>query len=207
MTVDRTVLKEAVNFLIASRDYVVLTREIETIRDNWEERRVYFGGDKECLNSMVQLAITDEDGYDRVKHLIEEKRKLVPVAKRSDYQRDFMRQLRNRVAKAIKIECLIEGRRSFTPDEKKIREQKLKKSWADRKENYFAEHGELSWKERNELGRVFWEGIDIELEQMHQEAQELEGHRPVKKKRVVKVDHAPKTEFGSKLKSAIRGRT
>lgn len=207
MTVARTILKEAVNFLIASRDYVALIREIESIRDNWEDRRVYFGGDKECLNSVVQLCITDEDGYNRVKHLIDTKRKLVPEAKRNDYQREFMRQLRARVAKAIKIESLIEGVRYFTPDSKAERERRLRKAWADRKEQFIAEHGELSWKERNELSKVFWEGIDIELEQMYQEAQELEGHKPVKKKRVVKVDHVPKTEFGSKLKSAIRGRT
>lgn len=207
MTVDRTVLKEAVNFLIASRDYVALVKEIESIRDNWEERRVYFGGDKECLNSMVQLCITDEDGYDRVCNLIAEKRKLVPEAKRNDYQRDFMRQLRARVAKAIKIECIVEGRKHFTPDEKRVREQKLKRVWADRKEQFFADQGDLSWKERNEQAKVFWEGIDIELEQMLQEAIELEGHQPVKKKRVVKVDREPKTEFGNKLKSAIRGRT
>lgn len=207
MSVDRTVLKEAVNFLIATRDYVALVKEIESIRDNWEERRVYFGGDKECLNTVVQLAITDEDGYDRVRNLINEKRKLVPEAKRNDYQRDFMRQLRGRVAKAIKIECVVEGRKHFTPDEKKVREQKLKKSWADRKEQFLAEYGNPTWKERNELAKVFWEGIDIELEQMMQEATELEGHKPVKKKRVVKVEHAPKTEFGNKLKSALRGRT
>ena len=207
MTVDRTVLKEAVNFLIASRDYVALIKEIETIRDNWEDRRVYFGGDKECLNAMVQLCITDEDGYDRVRHLIDEKRKLVPEAKRNDYQREFMRQLRVRVAKAIKIECIVEGRKHFSPDEKKVREQKLRKSWANRKEQFFAEHGDLSWKERNEQSKVFWESIDIELEQMLQEAIELEGHRPVKKRRVVKVDRVPKTEFGNKLKNAIRGRT
>lgn len=207
MTVDRTVLKEAVNFLIASRDYVALVKEIETIRDNWEDRRVYFGGDKECLNAMVQLCITDEDGYSRVRHLIDEKRKLVPEAKRNDYQREFMRQLRARVAKAIKIECIVEGRKHFSPDEKKVREQKLRKSWANRKEQFFAEHGDLSWKERNDLAKVFWESIDIELEQMLQEAIELEGHRPVKKRRVVKVDRVPKTEFGNKLKNAIRGRT
>lgn len=207
MSVDRTVLKEAVNFLIATRDYIALVKEIESIRDNWEDRRVYFGGDKECLNTIVQLAITDEDGYNRVINLINEKRKLVPEAKRNDYQREFMRQLRARVAKAIKIECIVEGRKHFSPDEKKVREQKLRKSWADRKEQFFAEHGDLSWKERNDLAKVFWESIDIELEQMLQEAIELEGHRPVKKKRVVKVDRVPKTEFGNKLKSAIRGRT
>lgn len=207
MSVDRTVLKEAVNFLIATRDYIALVKEIESIRDNWEDRRVYFGGDKECLNSIVQLAITDEDGYDRVMSLINEKRKLVPEAKRNDYQRDFMRQLRARVAKAIKIECLIEGRPFFSPDEKRVREQRLKQVWADRKEKFFAEYGNPNWKERNELAKVFWEGVDIELEQMLTEAQELEGHKPVKKKRVVKIDHAPKTEFGNKLKSAIRGRT
>ena len=207
MNVDRTVLKEAVNFLIASRDYVALVKEIESIRDNWEERRVYFGGDKECLNSMVQLCITDEDGYDRVLHLIAEKRKLVPEAKRNDYQREFMRQLRARVAKAIKIECMAEGRKHFTPDEKHEREKRLRKVWADRKEKFLAEHIDLSWKERNEVAKIFWEGIDIELEEMYQSAQELEGHHPVKKRRVVKVDRVPKTEFGSKLKSAIRGRT
>lgn len=207
MTIDRTVLKEAVNFLIASRDYAALVREIEAIRDNWEERRVYFGGDKECLNSMVQLAITDEDGYDRVRNLIDEKRKLVPEAKRKDYQREFMRQLRNRVAKAIKIECMVEGRKHFSPDEKREREKRLRKAWADRKNKYLAEHGDLSWKERNDVAKVFWEGIDIELEEMYQSALELEGHHPVKKRRVVKVDRVPKTEFGNKLKSAIRGRT
>lgn len=207
MSVDRTVLKEAVNFLIATRDYVALVKEIESIRDNWEDRRVYFGGDKECLNTIVQLAITDEDGYNRVINLINEKRKLVPEAKRNDYQREFMRQLRARVAKAIRIECLIEGRPFFSPDEKRVREQRLKQVWADRKEKFFAEYGNPNWKERNELAKVFWEGVDIELEQMLTEAQELEGHKPVKKKRVVKIDHAPKTEFGNKLKSAIRGRT
>lgn len=207
MTVDRTVLKEAVNFLIASRDYVALVKEIESIRDNWEDRRVYFGGDKECLNAVVQLAITDEDGYDRVRNLINEKRKLVPEAKRNDYQREFMRQLRARVAKAIKIECIVEGRKHFTPDEKHERERRLRKVWADRKERFFADHGDLSWKERNHVAKIFWEGIDIELEQMMQDAQEMEGHRPIKKKRVVKVEHAPKTEFGSKLKTALRGRT
>lgn len=207
MSVDRTVLKEAVNFLIATRDYIALVKEIESIRDNWEDRRVYFGGDKECLNTIVQLAITDEDGYNRVINLINEKRKLVPEAKRNDYQREFMRQLRARVAKAIRIECLIEGRPFFSPDEKRVREQRLKQVWADRKEKFFAEYGNPNWKERNELAKVFWEGVDIELEQMLTEAQELEGHKPVKKKRVVKIDHAPKTEFGNKLKSAIRGRT
>lgn len=207
MSVDRTVLKEAVNFLIASRDYVALVKEIESIRDNWEDRRVYFGGDKECLNAMVQLAITDEDGYYRVRHLIDEKRKLVPEAKRNDYQREFMRQLRARVAKAIKIECLTEGRKHFSPDEKHEREKRLRKVWADRKEKFLAEHIDLSWKERNEVAKIFWEGIDIELEEMYQSAVELEGHHPVKKRRVVKVDRVPKTEFGSKLKSAIRGRT
>lgn len=207
MSVDRTVLKEAVNFLIASRDYVALVKEIESIRENWEDRRVYFGGDKESLNAMVQLAITDEDGYYRVRHLIDEKRKLVPEAKRNDYQREFMRQLRARVAKAIKIECMAEGRKHFSPDEKREREQRLRRVWADRKEKFLAEQGDLSWKERNEVAKIFWEGIDIELEEMYQSATELEGHRPVKKKRVVKIDHAPKTEFGNKLKSAIRGRT
>lgn len=207
MNVDRTVLKEAVNFLIASRDYIALIREIETIRDNWEERRVYFGGDKECLNTMVQLCITDEDGYARVKNLIDEKRKLVPEAKRNDYQREFMRMLRQRVSKALRIECILEDRKHFTPDEKFERERKLRKSWADRKEQFLAEHGDLSWKERNELSRVFWESVDIELEQMLMEALEIRSHRPVLKKRVVKVDRVPKTEFGDKLKTAIRGRT
>ena len=207
MSVDRTLLKEAVNFLIASRDYSALMREIYSICDNWNERRVYFGGDKECLNAIVQLAITDEDGFSRVRHLIDEKRKLLPEAKRNDYQREFMRQLRARVAKAIKIECMAEGRKHFSPDEKREREQRLRRVWADRKEKFLAEQGDLSWKERNEVAKIFWEGIDIELEEMQQSAKELEGHRPVKKKRVVKIDHAPKTEFGNKLKSVLRGRT
>lgn len=199
---DRQALKEAVQLLIESSEYHVLRKEIVEMIAQWPRRQLMFGGDYIALNSLIDLGLQSRESLDNLFQLVERKRKLVPNSKKVDYQRDYMRQRRQRQLKAVKLEEIVRGK-PMTTQEKNAYMAAVWAEWMTRRNDYLKGFPDADWKRRNELTGQFWESIDKALEKELDEATKVLGYPDGRKKRVVKVEKPePNTVMAVAIKKA-----
>ena len=164
-------LTEAVNYLILTRNYAAQVAQIKDIIAHWDKQRVFFPGDRECLNSLISVGLLAPDKLEKLWQLIETKRREQPGIKRNDYQRGFMRQYRARLHRALEIDQQLQGR-PFTPDERAERLTVLKADWTQRRAQYLAKLRHLDWKTRTAALQAFWAGIDAELDALEKQGEQ-----------------------------------
>jgi len=201
---DKEAIKAAVEALIHTTRYVEQKKYVLETVENWDKRQIRFAGEDEPLNALVDLGVESQEALANVLTLIERKRRLVPTARKIDYQRDYMRQRRLRLTKAVKLEEIVRGKR-LTKDERDAYKAATLAGWIKRREDVLAKNPEANWKQRNELVATFWEQVDRQLETDLAEAQKVldaPGHRKV---RVVQV-RQPKSILGQKLQDALTKR-
>lgn len=198
---DKEAVKSAVEYLIGIKRYVEQKKYVLETISNWPKRQILFVGDDAPMNALVELGLDSNEALVNVFALIERKRKTVPNSKKMDYQRDYMRQRRQRIVKATKLEEIVRGKR-MSDTERVAYQAMLLADWTKRREAAIAKHPEATWKEKNELAGTFWESVDKQLERDLTEANKVlasPGHRKV---RTVQV-RQPKGILGEKLKEAL----
>lgn len=167
---DREKVVEAVNYLIQSDNYTRLINEMTEIIEKWDMHPMAYDGSLKCLNALIDVGLESRDAFEKLVDLIERKRKLVPVIKRVDYQRDLMRERRARFAKALEIQELRSGKKFKSAAERKKHSDKLRKQWSEERAKYISAKGKLSWKERNVVSGKFWDHLDATLDKELREA-------------------------------------
>lgn len=198
---DKEAVKAAVEYLIETKRYVEQKKYVLETIHNWPKRQIRFNGEDAPMNVLVDLGLDSAEALTNVFALIERKRRTVPTAKKMDYQRDYMRQRRHRIMKAIKLEEIVRGKR-MTDAERTTYSASVLAGWTKRREEAIAKHPEASWKERNQIAGEFWESVDKQLDNDLVEAQkvlEAPGHRKV---RTVQI-RQPKGILGQKLQEAL----
>lgn len=165
---DKLKLVSAVNYLIAAPNYAKLINEMTGIIERWDTHPMVYGGKLEMLNAVIDVGLQNREAFEKLLRLIEQKRRLVPQTKRTDYQRQLMRERRARIAKALELAELTSGR--LSTGDRKAREKALIERWRQARDEFIANKGNLSWAERNTASNEFWETIDRQLDQNLREA-------------------------------------
>lgn len=198
---DKAAVKTAVEYLIETKRYVEQKKYVLETISNWPKRQIRFAGEDAPMNALVELGLESAEALTNVFGLVERKRRTVPNSKKMDYQRDYMRQRRQRIVKAIKLEEIVRGAR-MTDAERTAYSSATLAEWTKQREAVIAKHPEASWKERNQIAGQFWETVDKQLDHDLAEAKKVldaPGHRKV---RTVQV-RQPKGILGAKLKEAL----
>lgn len=162
---DREKVVEAVNYLIQSDNYTKLINEMTEIIEQWDMHPMAYDGKLKCLNAMIDVGLESRDAFENLVQLIERKRRLIPVIKRVDYQRDLMRERRARFAKALELHELRAGKKFKSAVDRKRATDALRKKWAKERAEFISELGKISWKERNAASGKFWEQLDRQLDE------------------------------------------
>jgi tRNA A37 N6-isopentenylltransferase MiaA len=159
---DKTTITEAVNHLIEAPNYAKLINEMTGIIERWDTHPMAYGGTLSKLNSLIDVGLENRDAFEKLLDLVERKRKLAPQTRRTDYQRELMRDRRARMAKALELTELTNG--PMNTAQRRKREQELQSRWSEARARFIAEKGELTWNERNAASREFWAQIDATLD-------------------------------------------
>lgn len=153
---------EAVNFLIEAPNYSALIQEMTRIIERWDTHPMAYGGHLACLNAILDVGLHNREAFEKLVALIEEKRRAHPKMRRTDYQRDLMRDRRARLAKAL---ALHEARSGPLRGAARVAEAKaIQDRWNAAKKEFLASRGKLGWFERNEATAEFWKKIDAQLD-------------------------------------------
>lgn len=183
---DKQRIAAALSILIGAKHFMQRVRQLEELIENWSESPLLFGGALEPLNSLIDVGLADRVAFGKLIALAQAKRREVPAAKKVDYQRELMREKRERVDRAIRLEELVRG----APLRGEIRawyKKDLQQRWMRERNEFIAKKGNLSWKQRNEAAGEYWAKVDAQLLRDLAEAQAVLDRPPVKRKRVVKV--------------------
>lgn len=184
---DKARIAEGLTVLVTGKEFTKRVRQIKEIVADWQDTPLLFGGALEPLNALVDVGLTKPEALDRLIELAVAKRRQVPVAKRIDYQRDLMREKRERLYRALKLEELVRGSPVSGAARKKYMLDTQAK-WMAERNAFIKAKGNLSWKQRNDAANEFWLLVDARLEHDLKEAQAVLDRPPVKRKRVVKIE-------------------
>ncbi len=151
----------AATYLVKSRKCASLLNTITRIIDNYEHEPLRMGGERVCLNALIDLGLDDRAKFERVVTLIRERRALLPATRIVEYQRNQMRERRARLGDAVELQELLKGK--MTPAQREKYKKDIQRRWMEARGKYVRDHGGGSWAERNELINEFWETIDKQL--------------------------------------------
>lgn len=182
---ERAALAAAVNCLVEDADARQLHQQMLGVLELARKGMpVALTGRPAVLNPLIQLAIDDEEAYDRVLQLIERKRGerglsiLAPEQDRQAYMREFMAAKRHRQAR------LVEAWNSMLATDEQLRGQPRLEferlhaaRWIDEKtarEEYMREKlgRRLTNDERKGISLQLWADVDTELAALEQFARD-----------------------------------
>lgn len=153
---------EAVNFLIEAPNYAALINEMTRIIETWDTHPMVYGGKLTCLNAVIDVGLQNRAAFERLIKLVEDKRKLLPSVRRTDYQRDLMRERRARMSKALELHELKFG--ELRGAARMVEMQNIQQRWSQAKGQFIRSKGKLGWAERNEATQEFWATVDHNLD-------------------------------------------
>lgn len=190
---DKSKIAAAINMLITEKGYAKRVGEIRELIGTWETTPRVFAGALSVLNVLVDIGLESPDDLDKLLAIAEDRRKLIPLQKKVDYQRVLMQERRRRLKKAVELEELVRGRR-MSADERKAYEKKTQAQFIAQRAAFIAAKGDISWSEKNDASQEFWAKIDAQLDVDLDEARKVLDRAPIKRKRVVTVEKPlPKT--------------
>ncbi len=161
---DRTAIVEGLNILIQADNYVPLIREITNIIERWDTHPMAYEGNLKPLNALIEVGLESREAFENLLSLAEQKRKLLPVMRRVDYQRNLMRERRARIAKALELQELTTSKSFKSAKDRDKATREIMQRWGEARKKFIAAKGKLSWKERNVATTAFWETIDTQLD-------------------------------------------
>ena len=158
---DKRNITAALNYLIAAPNYSKLVSEMTGIIERWDVQPMAYGGQFALLNSLLDVGLESRDAFEQLLKLAERKRKLAPQTKRTDYQRDLMRDRRARMAKALELSELTSG--PLAASDRAERSSQLQTRWAEARQKFLDDKAPQPWALRNIASREFWEQLDETL--------------------------------------------
>jgi hypothetical protein len=205
---DKSRVVEGLKLLIHAKDYNKRVRQIGEIIADWDDTPMLFAGALEPLNALIDVGLVNRAALDRMLDLATNKRREIPAAKRVDYQRDLMRAKRERLYRAIELEELVRGSK-LKGDAKKKYMHDTQAMWMSERNRFIASKGNLTWKERNAAANEYWAQVDERLDKDLAEARQVLEHKPVKRRRVVRVERSqlPTTLSRAFARASLRKRT
>lgn len=190
---DKPRARQAVQFLVDSSYF---HHHIKKLRNTVEKPRALpFKEDAEVLNELLVIGRQNVTAMENLIAVAEFKR-----GGKNDYQREYMAAKRKRDRKVIELEELMGGKKLSN----ELRAKVLKRQyevWNREREQYLMTKGEMTWLEKNEAIRSFWDRKEAEIDALIAEAK-VSG--PVKRKYKVDVPKTPKTNFGKALANAMK---
>lgn len=196
---DKQQVADAVNLLIAEDQYAKRLKQIVDIVEDWDDSPRVFAAKLAPLNALVDIGLDEMANLQELLTLVESRRKLVPLMKKVDYQRNLMREKRNRLTNMVKLEEMVRGKPMALQAREKYKRD-VNAKWMKEKAAYLASKGDITWKAKNEATREFWEKIDAQLAKDLAEAERVLMRGPVARKRVVKVER----DYGTAMQGAFK---
>lgn len=184
MTPDKQLVLEAVNDLIADPDPRPKVEAMDAVYQLSNRHPVRLAGHLSVLNPLLTIRRADEQAWEGIKRLIDEKRALrglrpcwsepEPEAfldRKPAYQRDLMRERRYRMGRASNIENMQRpAHEQLRGDARMDFERMAHNKWAARRDEFLAKAVEaqgspLTRARAAELRDEFWRMIDAELDE------------------------------------------
>ena len=132
------------------------------IRKIWtavkKPRSMPFKDDMEHLNELIKVGRQSEQALNNLLELVQFKR-----GDAAAYMREFMRAKRARDAKYLALWQLENGKKLDREEQRQILIEKYFE-WHAKKRDFLEPYGAISYEERNALYKLFWTGIDKELD-------------------------------------------
>jgi hypothetical protein len=153
-----------------------------------------FKSDAEVLNELLTIGRQNIAAMENLIGVAEFKR-----SDKNDYQRNYMAAKRQRDRKVFELEELMTGK-ALGQSARAIVLRHQYDVWNKEKAAFIKAQGDLTWSQRNDATRKFWERKEAELDALTAEAR---ANGPIKRKYRVVVPKEPKTEFGKALVSAV----
>lgn len=183
----------AVQFLVDSSYF---HHHIKKLRNTVEKPRALpFKEDAEVLNELLVIGRQNVTAMENLIAVAEFKR-----GGKNDYQREYMAAKRKRDRKVIELEELMVGKKLSNEQRVKVLKRQYE-VWNREREQYLSTKGEMTWLEKNEAIRSFWDRKEHEIDTLIGEAK---ASGPIKRKYKVEVPKAPKTGFGKTLANALK---
>ena len=166
--------RAAVQFLVDSSYFHQHVRKLRTavVRP----RAMPFTGEAEPLNELLVIGRQNAQALENLIGVAEFKRD-----GRNEYQRHYMAAKRQRDRKVIEFEERVLGKK-LAPEAKLQVLQRQYATWNRERDAFIKAMGEVSWPERNERLKDFWDRKEREIDALIEEAK---AHGPVKRKREV----------------------
>lgn len=163
-TLDIDAVTAAVNHLVAYPGSIdKILRHLRAVVAEWSETPRHYVNEDAILNALVAVGIQQPAALDRLIALVKAQRAASPVDKKTRYQKDLMRDLRQRKARAVELYELNSLRKLRGNDRSDYIKQ-VEERWRAEKEEFLASKGELSWAGKNAAIAEFWRRIDENLE-------------------------------------------
>lgn len=201
---DKERIADGLTLLANTKEFAKRVKQLHDIIADWEDTPLLFGGALEPLNALIDVGLAKPEALGKLIELAEKKRRSVPETKRIDYQRELMREKRERLYRAVELEELVRGSPLKGAARQRYMTEKQAR-WMDERAAFIESKGVLSWKERNEAAGQFWRQVDEQLARDLDEAKAVLGRPPAKRKRVVKLAKpTPDTALGRAMAAAKR---
>jgi hypothetical protein len=160
--VSKAQVEKALDLLITSDRYAKLVNEMTKMLEEWDRYPMRFERELSPLNVLLDVGLESRTVFEKLIKLSLSMRRQLPKQRRQDYQRELMAARRARMAKAIDLEELRHG--SMTSEEKTKFTKAIQGRWAEARERFIKERGELTWQQRNDVTQEFWSGVDKKLD-------------------------------------------
>ena len=154
---------EALNFLVEAPNYAAFRREMTEILETWATHPTGYAGDLSHLNELINIGLQSRELFESLLQLVEERRRLVPESRRTDYQRELMRERRARLYKSVELAELVAGM-PMTTSQKSLHKKDVSARWARERDAFLVSRGPLGWSDRNAAAQEFWAGVDARLD-------------------------------------------
>lgn len=192
--------RAAVQFLVDTPYFAQYTKRLRNVVER--PRALPYRGEEEVLNELLVVGRQNRRAMENLLDLAEFKRDT-----RNDYQRQYMAQKRQRDRKVIELEEFLVDRKLSLEDRRKalLRQYGV---WNKEKAQLLERAGEITWEQKNQLVKEFWQAKDREIEALLAEAHR-QAQREVHRKRLVRVlPPAPKNNpaLHNALKSVLKSR-
>jgi hypothetical protein len=178
-------LLEAVNALVAADNAPQLYSDLLGIMDAATRFGARFTGEREILNPLLNLAMSNRDQFLRVVSLIESKRAAAGASPlsappdttydKTSYMREFMAQKRERERRAVEIENMMRGDRSPLKGRARLEFMQTQSArWKAQRDDMLAAAKQragsqgLKRAQEQDLIAQFWQRIDRELDELEQ---------------------------------------
>lgn len=191
---DKARAKAATQFLVDSSYF---HHHVKKLRSSVvKPRSMPFKDDAEVLNELLVIGRQNESAMENLIAVAEYKR-----GGKNEYQREYMAAKRKRDRKVLALEEAMTGKELGVEAKAKVL-RKQYAVWNKERDAFLKPLAGLSWTERNERIRTFWERKEAEIDALLTEAKR---NGPIKRKYTVEVAKpTPKTTFGKALANAIR---